>query len=72
MVNNYDIKNIFIVDSVFNLDYDHLKETCHEIIKSKLDVEWGANYVPNKKFLDLMPLMKESGCTHLATGIESL
>ena len=72
IVNNYGIKNIFIVDSVFNLDYNHLKETCKAIIKSKVDVNWGANYVPSKNFIDLMPLMKESGATHLATGIESL
>lgn len=72
MVNNYGIRNIFIVDSVLNLDYNHLKETCSEFIKSNVDIKWGANYVPSKKFIDLMPLMKESGATHLATGIESL
>lgn len=72
MVNNYDIKNTFFVDSVLNLDYNHLKETCNEIIKKNLDLNWGGNYTPSKKFIELMPLMKESGATHLATGIESL
>jgi len=72
MVNNYDIKNTFFVDSVLNLDYNHLKETCNEIIKKNLDLNWGGNYAPSKKFIELMPLMKESGATHLATGIESL
>jgi radical SAM superfamily enzyme YgiQ (UPF0313 family) len=72
MVNNYGIKNVFIVDSVFNLDYNHVKNTCHEIINKKIDVNWGVNYAPNKKFIDLMPLMKESGAVHFATGIESL
>ncbi|MHA2050407.1 MAG: B12-binding domain-containing radical SAM protein [Promethearchaeota archaeon] len=72
MVDNYGIKNVFIVDSVLNLDYSHLKNTCEAIISEDLDVKWGANYVPSNKFLDLMPLMKQSGATHLATGIESL
>ncbi|MBY8989623.1 MAG: radical SAM protein [Candidatus Lokiarchaeota archaeon] len=72
IVNNYGIKNVFIVDSIFNLDYDHVKETCQEIIDHKLNVKWGANYVPSMKFLDLLPLMKESGAVHFATGIESL
>ena len=72
LVNNLGIKNSFIVDSVLNIDYKHLKETCEEIIKSKIDVNWGANYDPNKDFIDLLPLMKESGATHLATGFESL
>jgi len=71
MVNNYGIKNVFIVDSVFNLDYNHLKATCQEIIDHKIEFNWGANYVPNKNFIELIPLMKESGATHFATGIES-
>ena len=32
----------------------------------------GANYAPNKDFISLMPLMRESGLVHLATGMESL
>ncbi len=72
MVNNFGIKKIFIVDSVLNLDYTHLKETCQAIIKHHIDVQWGANYVPSGEFIDLLPLMKESGATHLATGMESL
>jgi radical SAM superfamily enzyme YgiQ (UPF0313 family) len=72
IVNNYGLKNVFIVDSIFNLNYEHLKGTCQEIINHKVDVNWGANYVPSMKFLDLMPLMKESGAVHFATGIESL
>ncbi|MFW9969060.1 MAG: B12-binding domain-containing radical SAM protein [Candidatus Odinarchaeota archaeon] len=72
MVNNYGIKNIFIVDSIFNLNYEHVKDTCKEIINHKIDVNWGANYVPNEKYLDLMPLMRKSGAVHFATGIESL
>ncbi|MFX1480754.1 MAG: B12-binding domain-containing radical SAM protein [Promethearchaeota archaeon] len=72
IVNNYGLKNIFIVDSIFNLDYDHVRNTCQEIINHKIEVNWGANYAPSRKFLDLMPLMKKSGATHFATGIESL
>ncbi|MFW9822952.1 MAG: B12-binding domain-containing radical SAM protein [Candidatus Thorarchaeota archaeon] len=72
IVNNYGLKNVFIVDSIFNLDYNHLKETCQEIINHNIDANWGANYVPSMQFLDLMPLMKESGAVHFATGIESL
>ncbi|MFX0186366.1 MAG: B12-binding domain-containing radical SAM protein [Candidatus Hodarchaeota archaeon] len=72
IVNNLGIKNIFIADSVLNLNYKLLEETCQEIIKRKIDFNWGANYVPLKEFIHLLPLMKESGATHLATGIESL
>ena len=72
MVNNLGFKNIYFVDGVLNLNYKHLERICQEIIKHKLEFKWGANYDPNKEFIDLMPLMKESGVTHLDTGIESL
>lgn len=72
MVNNLGFKNIYFVDGVLNLNYKHLERICQEIIKHKLDFKWGANYDPNKEFIDLMPLMKESGVTHLDTGFESL
>ena len=72
IVNNLGFNNIFFVDGVLNLNYKHLKEICQEIINRKIEIKWGANYDPNKKFLDLMPLMKESGATHLDTGFESL
>ncbi|MFX1497364.1 MAG: B12-binding domain-containing radical SAM protein [Promethearchaeota archaeon] len=72
IVNNIGIKNIFIVDSVLNLNYNHLKEICQQIIEYKIDINWGANYVPSKEYIDLMPLMKKSGAIHFATGFESL
>jgi radical SAM superfamily enzyme YgiQ (UPF0313 family) len=72
IVNNLGIRNIFIVDSLFNLDRAHLKEMCQEIVKKRIDFKWGANYTPKGEFIDLLPLLKESGATHLAMGIESL
>ncbi len=72
IVNNLGFKNVYFVDGVLNLNYQHLKEICQEIINRKIEVKWGANYDPNKEFIDLMPLMKESGATHLDTGFESL
>lgn len=72
IVNNLGINNIFFVDSLFNLNYTHTKEICEEIIKQNININWGANYAPSKKFIELLPLMKESGAVHLATGMESL
>jgi radical SAM superfamily enzyme YgiQ (UPF0313 family) len=72
LVENVGVNKIFFTDSVLNLDYGHLKETCVAIKNKNVDVEWGANYSPDLKFLDLLPLMKESGAAHLAVGMESL
>ncbi|TXT60976.1 MAG: hypothetical protein BAJALOKI1v1_1200005 [Promethearchaeota archaeon] len=72
MEQSLDIQNIFFVDSVLNLNYTHLEEICTKIVKRNCDIQWGANYAPSEEFIELMPLMKESGATHLATGFESL
>ena len=71
MVNNIGLRNVFIVDSLFNLDSSHLRAVCEEIIKKQLDFKWGANCAPKPELTDLLPLMKESGAAHLAMGIES-
>lgn len=72
MVNNYGIPNVFIADSVMNLDFNHVKGICKEIKKRDINVTWGANYRADKKFDDLLPLMKESGADHFAIGVDSL
>lgn len=71
MVNNIGLRNVFIVDSLFNLDSSHLRAMCEEIIEKQLDFKWGANCAPKPELTDLLPLMKESGAAHLAMGIES-
>lgn len=72
MVNNFGIPNVFITDSVLNLNYTHLKDTCELIKDRRIDVKWGCNYRADNNFLKILPLMKESGADHFAIGVDSL
>lgn len=72
MVKELGIRKLFIVDSLLNLDAQHLHRMCEAILARSLDVEWAANVAPDIRLLKLLPLMKRSGAAHLAVGIESL
>jgi radical SAM superfamily enzyme YgiQ (UPF0313 family) len=72
MVNNHGIDNIFFTDSVLNLNYKHLESVCKEIIRRGIDFNWGCNYRSDINYLELIPLLKESGAKHFAIGVDSL
>ena len=58
LVNNYGVPNVFFVDSLFNIDHNHIEKIAQGIINNKIDVKWGANYRCDGKFIDLLPLLK--------------
>jgi len=62
LINLYDIKRMFFVDTVFNFPLNHAREICREIIKRKLHIKWTAWYREeyiNKRF---MIKARNSGC----------
>jgi len=69
----YSIKEIQFEDDNLTLDKKRAKEIFKGIIEKKLNISWTA---PNGIALwaldnELIELMKESGCRHIALGIES-
>ena len=58
----YNIKKFFFADPVFNNPIWHAKLICKEIIKRKLDIEWGAYFKVDLIDLELAELLKKSGC----------
>ena len=65
LVNVHGIKMFTFVDSVFNVPESHAREICHEIIRRKLDVTWGAWLTPIKISEDFLQLMRRAGCRHI-------
>ncbi len=61
----------FFTDSVFNIHNHYNVELCEAIIKSKLDISWGAYFSPSNITESEMKLFKESGLTHIEYGTES-
>lgn len=71
----YNLDYIKFVDEIFFINKYRIKEFCETMIKDKVDVLWHAT--SKAEFLsdymddDMMKLVKKSGCTIVAMGIES-
>lgn len=67
----FQLRHWFFVDNIFNMPIRHAKETCEEIARRNLDVEWSGNL--NPKFVDeeLCRLMAASGCKAIEFGTDS-
>lgn len=71
--NNFKIKEFHILDDCFNLYKEHVISFCEEIINRNLKILWKTpNGVLLKNIdLEILKLMKASGCYQLWFGIES-
>ncbi|OGX06108.1 MAG: hypothetical protein A2Z88_04245 [Omnitrophica WOR_2 bacterium GWA2_47_8] len=65
------IREIMIETDTFAADNAHVTEVCNEIIKRGINkkISWSCNMRVNTD-LDVLPLMRESGCRMLMTGFE--
>ncbi|MCJ7793106.1 MAG: B12-binding domain-containing radical SAM protein, partial [Candidatus Marinimicrobia bacterium] len=73
LVKTLKIAEIALLDDAFNLDIDRAIRICQEIKKKNLVIPWRsssgirADRAPKK----LLRAMKDSGCYHIAFGVES-
>jgi len=78
LVKDYGVQFIHFIDDTFNLDYDRVRSLCIEMIKRDLSFGWNAQMVlprndeQERRFVELIPLMKESGCTGASIGLEAV
>ncbi len=73
LVDRFRVREIHFEDDNLTLKRDHIERICNLLIKNKIKISWAC---PNgvradKVDKELLMLMKESGCYHLAYGIES-
>ncbi len=73
LIKNYGVKEVQIEDDNFTLKRKHTVAICEEILKRKIEINWG---LPNgvridKLDPDLLKLMRKSGCYQMSLGIES-
>ncbi len=69
----FGVREFHIEDDVFNIMRSHVEGVCEEILKRGLDIQWKC---PNGVRIDrldveLVRLMKRSGCYQLSLGIET-
>ncbi len=63
---------IFFTDSVFNMKNDYNVELAEKLIRSKVNIRWGAYFYPQGLTEELLRLFKASGLTHIEFGTESI
>ncbi len=69
---NRKIDYVFFTDSVFNINNDFNRELAEKMIKSGLQMKWGAYFSPHDLDEGLLGLFKRAGLTHIEFGTESL
>jgi radical SAM superfamily enzyme YgiQ (UPF0313 family) len=63
---------LFFVDSVFNIDNDHVASVCEELIRRDAGITWGCFLRPKDLPEELMHLMARAGLRHVEFGTDSL
>lgn len=71
LVNNYGVNKIIFHDQVLTLRKERVKELCQGLIERKYALIWLCQGVTNKFPIELLGLMKESGCYQINFGLES-
>lgn len=63
LINKYQAKTIYLIDSVFNYPYEHAEKICLEILHRKLRIQWSTAW--DLSFFDenLLNLAYASGCS---------
>jgi len=63
---------LFFTDSIFNIHREYNEEVVRRLIERKLDIRWGAYFLPSNMTFDELKLYKQSGLTHVEFGTDSL
>lgn len=72
LVEIHKVKSIFFFDDNFMVRSSRVEAICHGIINLGLNIQWAcASHVKMVKNVDLLLLMKKSGCVSIDFGVES-
>lgn len=71
LVKDYRVKEIKFFDDTFTIDRARAVEICNEILKRNLRVIWRCASRVDRIDLELLKLMKKSGCCSISFGLES-
>ncbi len=68
---SYGFSRINVADDLFLSKKERARETCREILKRGVKVDWSAFARVNTVDLETLHIMKEAGCDSISFGIES-
>lgn len=70
MEQRFDLRKVFFIDNGFNIPLDHAKSFCRALLNADLKLHWNTCLAPHNCDLELVQLMKQSGCALvLMTGL---
>jgi len=69
-VNRYNVKNVFIIDDTFNINYQRVNELSKGIIDRNIKIAWAFRGRVNALDHETLKIAKKSGLVHVALGIE--
>ena len=71
VVENLHVKRFFLRADTFTANKKWVRRFCIEILQRNLDIEWYTNTRIDTLDIELLPKMRDSGCTLFSIGIES-
>jgi radical SAM superfamily enzyme YgiQ (UPF0313 family) len=72
LIEKYEIKNINFWDDLWGLKDEWTHDFCRKIIDEKIKISWSCERRIDTGNLEILKLMKKSGCYSIFYGIESL
>lgn len=72
LVENYNIKSLMFRDPCFSFNKKRAADIANEIIKRKINIEWGCETRLDNLDTDLLNLLHKSGLRAIKVGIESV
>ena len=71
LIRDYGIREINIIDDIFPLHQERVKEFCRELTARKLKISWICGARVDSITPEILKTMKRSGCWMIGYGIES-
>lgn len=70
-IRDFDIREFNFTDELFTANHARVKAFCEEIIKRNLKIAWVCMSRAGGVSLEILKLMKKSGCKEISFGLES-
>jgi radical SAM superfamily enzyme YgiQ (UPF0313 family) len=70
-LNDLGYRSIYLTDDHFLINRQRIESICRGVIERKLQFHWGCEGRADSVGIDQLPIMRQSGCSFLAFGVEA-